>query len=482
MPLLLWPAAPCLFTANVGVAAIYGGSHMHRASPARSHRVILPLVLLAQFVPPLVLFSIGALAPLLRDSLALNREQIGSLSALFSTSAALVAVPSGWWADRVGVRRLLSGGQVVGGLALTATAVLPTYRALCLVLCLVGIAFGTVAVVTAKAIVEWVPRERRATAMGAKQLAVSCAGGVASAVIPTLALWSGWRQAFTLMGCLMLASALGDLLLYRDRPQEVLHAKPLRGQGRGHALWRNPNVWGLAAMGMCFGGAQYSFTTYLPLFLLERGSMPLVLAANFLAQAQVGAMASRVPVGWISDRWCPRDRQSLLRAMGVIALGALLGLLLVPAGTPMLWLSAFVILYGASGLSWGGAYFTLAAELVDQEAVGVVAGLMSTSMHVGNLVTAPLFGYVADATGSYTLSWGLLGLWLLLGIGMLSLVRTTPSGLEAPRGATREGRVPVALRSRANRVQTVWGQRTWAASRQDESRQDLGGEGGEHEC
>ena len=68
-------------------------------------------------------------------------------------------------------------------------------------------------------------------------------------------------------------------------------------------------------MGMFFGGAQYSFTTYLPLFLLERGRMLLVLAASLLAHAQVGARASRVPMGWrlildsrvvIGQFWCNR--------------------------------------------------------------------------------------------------------------------------------------------------------------------------------
>jgi MFS family permease len=60
---------------------------------------------------------------LLRDALGLSREQIGYVSALFSTSAALMAILSGRWADRWGVRALLIGVQVVGGLALTATTI-----------------------------------------------------------------------------------------------------------------------------------------------------------------------------------------------------------------------------------------------------------------------------------------------------------------------------------------------------------------------
>src|SRR5215813_1054581 len=135
---------------------------MHPVSARRDHRVILALVILAQFIPSLVLFSIGALAPLLRDSLSLSHGQIGFLAALFSMSAALFAIPSGWGADKLGIRGLLSAVQVVGGLALVATAWLRTYYELCLVMFLAGMAFTAVLVITSKAIVEWFPRAHRA--------------------------------------------------------------------------------------------------------------------------------------------------------------------------------------------------------------------------------------------------------------------------------------------------------------------------------
>jgi MFS family permease len=118
---------------------------MHPSSAGRYRWVILALMMLAQFLPPLVLFSLGALAPLLRDALALSHGQIGFLAALFSMSAALFAIPSGWGADKLGIRGLLSAVQAVGGLALVATAWLRTYSGLCLVMFLTGMTFTTVA-------------------------------------------------------------------------------------------------------------------------------------------------------------------------------------------------------------------------------------------------------------------------------------------------------------------------------------------------
>jgi MFS family permease len=203
---------------------------MQPSAAGRYQWVILALVMLAQFLPPLVLFSLGALAPLLRDALALSHGQIGFLAALFSISAGLFAIPSGWGADKLGVRVLLSAVQAVGGLALVAAAWLRTYHELCLVMLLAGMTFTTVLVITSKAIAEWFPRTRRAAAMGAKSAALAGAGVVAGAVVPPLAWGVGWRQAFALMGGLMLASACCALLLYRDRPQATPPLEPCRRQ------------------------------------------------------------------------------------------------------------------------------------------------------------------------------------------------------------------------------------------------------------
>jgi ACS family glucarate transporter-like MFS transporter len=183
-----------------------------------------------------------------------------------------------------------------------------------------------------------------------------------------------------------------------------------------------------------FAGAQFAFTTYLALFLHETWGVPLALAAGPLALAHVGAAVSRVPYGWVSDRWLKGERTPLLRGMGVLAMAALLALLLLPKGTSSLVLSAVILLFGLSGLSWGGLYLTLAAERAGRAAAGVGLGIASTFFQVGSTVTPLLFGYLADVTGAYTASWGLLVLGLLLGVGLLGCVPTSPVRREAPTG------------------------------------------------
>ena len=115
----------------------------------------------------------------------------------------------------------------MGSLLLLATPFLRTYSTLLLVMFLIGIAYGTVTVITAKAIYEWFPRTLWATALGARLCVLPVSGSLAGIAVPVLALGGGWRQAFSIFGGCMLASACSHPLLYRDCPQTVPRAASL---------------------------------------------------------------------------------------------------------------------------------------------------------------------------------------------------------------------------------------------------------------
>src|SRR5262245_5424740 len=124
-------------------------------------RVIFALASLAQFIVLLVVYSVGALAPLLRDALHLSREQLGALPALFFLGAILASIPVGWLADRRGVRGLLITVQVISGLAVAAMPWLHTYAALLASLGLGGPGQGAGLVLSNKARYDWFPRQPR---------------------------------------------------------------------------------------------------------------------------------------------------------------------------------------------------------------------------------------------------------------------------------------------------------------------------------
>jgi MFS family permease len=86
-------------------------------------------------------------------------------------------------------------------------------------------------------------------------------------------------------------------------------------------------------------------------------------------------------------------------------------------------------------------YQMLAVEIGSRESAGVSSGIAATLLQMGNFAMAPLFGYMADVTGSYTKSWGLLMLSQLLGIVLLGWLRTAPDDTHT------RGRVPAGYGS-----------------------------------
>ena len=114
----------------------------------------------------------------------------------------------------------------MGSLLLLATPFLRTYSTLLLVMFLIGIAYGTVTVITAKAIYEWFPRTLWATALGARLCALPVSGSLAGIAVPVLALGGRAPGVLHLWG-LHAGFGLQSSLLYRDCPQTVPRAASL---------------------------------------------------------------------------------------------------------------------------------------------------------------------------------------------------------------------------------------------------------------
>jgi sugar phosphate permease len=69
------------------------------------------------------------------------------------------------------------------------------------------------------------------------------------------------------------------------------------------------------------------------------------------------------------------------------------------------------------------------AELGGKALAGTAAGVFATIAYLGIIVGPPVFGYIVDKTGSYSLAWFVFAIASALATGILLLVRTDP-GME----------------------------------------------------
>nr|WP_240898708.1 MFS transporter [Kocuria sediminis] len=170
------------------------------------------------------------MSPLVIQDLRLTESQFGLLATVTFFVAAVTAVRTGRWADRLGARTLLAvmfGGAV---LAMLLAAVAPDYTVLLLAMVLSGLGQVMANPATNRLIRLHVPAHRRASWLGIKQAGVQAAQLVAGLTFPALGLLLGWRTA--------VAVAAGGVLLllvhgWLTVPENHAGDRPAARFGRG---------------------------------------------------------------------------------------------------------------------------------------------------------------------------------------------------------------------------------------------------------
>jgi sugar phosphate permease len=369
---------------------------------------ILALVTVAHALGALTALAVAPLAPFLLESLALSRVQVGLFLPAVYLGGVLMALPAGWFTDRLGVRLTLALGQLVVGAMIVLATWSPDYGLLLVLLVLGGFGFSVLNPATGRAVVEWFPPRERGIAMGVKQTGLTLGGLTAALLLPPIARAWSWRHALATAGFLSLASATLVAIFYRSRPVHS-SAGPVerpRLSELGEFL-RRPPILVVFGCGLALSTAQSSLLAYLVLYAKDSFDVSAVRAAQFLAIAQIGGTVSRVLWGVASDRsFGGRRRPGVVASAAIgaasyaaLALGSLLPTWLV---YPLTFVA------GAGAFGWVGLYFALVAEIGGPRHAGLLTGAATACSWSGTLIGPPIFGLVLEATGGYAASWLIL--------------------------------------------------------------------------
>ena len=381
---------------------------------------ILALVTLAHALGALTALAVAPLAPFLLESLALSRVQVGLFLPAVYLGGVLMALPAGWFTDRLGVRLTFALGQLLVGTMIALAAWSPSFGLLLVLLVLGGFGFSVLNPATGRAVVEWFPPRERGIAMGVKQTGLTLGGLTAALLLPPIARGWSWRHALATAGVLSIVSAVLVAIFYRSEPARSSPSQVERpGLSALGEFLRRPAILVVFGCGLALSIAQSSLLAYLVLYARDSFDVSSVRAAQFLAIAQVGGTASRVLWGVASDRsFGGRRRPGVVAsaAIGAVSYAALALGNLLPV-----WLAyplAFVA--GAGAFGWVGLYFALVAEIGGPRHAGVLTGAATACAWSGTLIGPPIFGLVLEATGGYAAPW------LILTAVALAVVLTLP--------------------------------------------------------
>ncbi len=398
---------------------------------ARQRRVLAAAVVV-QITSSVITLGLPALVPFVRQAMELTLAQAGLFSSIPALGSFIALFGIGWLVDCLGDRNVLVVGGVVGGLAMLATSLAPTYVMLLALLMVVGIGTAAPTPAGSTAVINEFGLRQRGTAMGIRQAGVPVGGALGALTLaPVAAAW-GWRAAIFGAGIGYLVGAVVCWALFPPGLRQVrgVVADPAAVGAPARPL--NASLVKASGYGMLMVAGQFSIVAYLSLYLNHVWRVPPVAGALVLAALQLLGAVGRIGWGWVSDRAFSASRSRVLVLVGVVAAIDTLALGWLPNAAPAWLIGLVTVIAGLTAVGWSGVYFTFLAELADPGYEGRSVAFGMTLNQPGIVLGPWAFGLVGDLTRSYRASWTALAVALALAALIASTIRAQRRAPSSP--------------------------------------------------
>ena len=370
---------------------------MNKASPSIPWTISLSafLIVFAMWSP---LYVISPLESIIREHLAISYTQLSLLYGAPMIMVAVLALPGGLLADRIGPKRaagigaiIIAVGTLLRGLADTATELLVFNF-------IYGVGFGLAFPSIPKLISAWTPPSQTGRTSGLFNFALP----LGSALVVTLTLpvvypaTGSVSGTFLVWGIPPLAAAISWWLLVKEPPglkRELINVSHARLRSLIAEVIRNRNVWCLFSLLFLNEFFMNTMMGWSPALLQLKGASP----------EMAGVIASIIPWAAIPGMLLmPRlsDRLGLRRPFiwGPSLVLAITALVAIQADLAQSWV--VMALVGISIPTRFITILTMLVELVPREHVGTASGLVFVG-YLGGAIGPFTAGNILDLTGSF---------------------------------------------------------------------------------
>jgi len=386
---------------------------LEAAQATSARHVVLGITFVIAFIMYIDRAVIGTAAPMIMKEFGLSKIAMGWSASAFNWTYALLQVPGGWLADRYGPRIVLAGAMIWWSVFTALTGLATGAVSLTVTRGLFGVGESAAFPSSSRALVPWLPRNRRAFGQGFQHAGARFGAAVAPALVVFMIARFDWRTAFYILGVVGVVWSFVWYAYYRNSPldhpgvnaaeRELLSdvaAVEKKKRVPWESILRSRDLWYLSVLYFCYGWVLWMYLTWLPTYLIEARGFTQLKVGIFASLPLLAATVTNGLGGWLSDklteRWgLRRGRITVSMAGFLIAASALVpGVLASNANTAMLWLViALADLELTVAVSW--------AICIDigERCSGSVSGVMNTVGNLGGAAGAVGVGYIATILG-----------------------------------------------------------------------------------
>jgi CP family cyanate transporter-like MFS transporter len=374
-------------------------------------KVLAPGLLLAFgiFMP---LFVVPPLEDVIRQQMAISHAQAALLYSLPVAVLALLAIPAGFLADTIGLKKSVGLGALIVTAGSALRAVSSEYSVVLTFTLLYGAGLALCFPNIPKLARSYSSRQRSHFIVSLFIAGILASGGLILTIArPVMYPLTGTFQGVFLLSTVPIFVAL--ILwwpLINDPPREVGGVEGKQIDIRTlKAIVTRKDLWLVSVFFWLHNFVLYTFVGWLPQYLMNIG-VGSDLSGLITSVAFWTGVPSVILLSWLSTKL--GRRKPLLWGSSIVLIAAMYAALLINAR--LSWV--LVLFAGAANAIRFSTILSLPVEMVHPGQAGMASGMVMSIGYIGALVGPLIGGIILDNTGSYE--------WIFLSLVIVSAVAT----------------------------------------------------------